>query len=60
MFAKYETENALRRSLFNQVQELKGNIRVYCRVRPFSSAETEEGAGGWTIRNNLPRDMEPL
>ena len=41
--AKYETENALRRSLFNQVQELKGNIRVYCRVRPFSSAETEEG-----------------
>ncbi|KAK9152324.1 hypothetical protein Syun_010633 [Stephania yunnanensis] len=23
------------RSLFNQVQDLKGSIRVYCRVRPF-------------------------
>lgn len=23
-----------RRELHNQVQELKGNIRVYCRVRP--------------------------
>ncbi|KAK1583401.1 hypothetical protein Q3G72_023425 [Acer saccharum] len=23
------------RKLYNQVQELKGNIRVYCRVRPF-------------------------
>lgn len=23
------------RKLYNQVQDLKGNIRVYCRVRPF-------------------------
>ncbi|XP_078447970.1 kinesin-like protein KIN-14C isoform X2 [Wolffia australiana] len=23
------------RKLFNEVQELKGNIRVYCRIRPF-------------------------
>lgn len=27
-------EETLRRSLFNQVQELKGNIRVMCRIRP--------------------------
>jgi kinesin family protein C1 len=27
-------EESLRRILFNQVQELKGNIRVMCRVRP--------------------------
>ncbi|KAL3425000.1 Kinesin-like protein klpA [Phlyctema vagabunda] len=27
-------EETLRRILFNQVQELKGNIRVMCRVRP--------------------------
>ncbi|KAI1001593.1 Kinesin-like protein [Podosphaera aphanis] len=33
-------EESLRRSLFNQVQELKGNIRVMCRVRPIlNSAE---------------------
>ena len=32
-------EETLRRKLHNQVQELKGNIRVFCRVRP--SLETE-------------------
>ncbi len=32
--AKLIHEETLRRILFNQVQELKGNIRVMCRVRP--------------------------
>ncbi|CAJ1969807.1 unnamed protein product [Sphenostylis stenocarpa] len=27
------------RKLYNQVQDLKGSIRVYCRVRPFLSAQ---------------------
>ncbi len=36
-------EETLRRILFNQVQELKGNIRVMCRVRP-TFEETEEVA----------------
>lgn len=35
-------EETLRRILFNQVQELKGNIRVMCRVRPVFN-EREEG-----------------
>ena len=43
--AKYEEEAALRRKLFNQVQELKGNIRVYCRVRPCLGAEASEEKG---------------
>ena len=30
-----------RRKLHNELQELKGNIRVYCRVRPLSSAEKQ-------------------
>ncbi|KUJ19370.1 kinesin-domain-containing protein [Mollisia scopiformis] len=34
-------EESLRRILFNQVQELKGNIRVMCRVRPVF--DTTEG-----------------
>ncbi|KAH8589285.1 P-loop containing nucleoside triphosphate hydrolase protein [Bisporella sp. PMI_857] len=35
-------EETLRRILFNQVQELKGNIRVMCRVRPiFGNVEGE-------------------
>lgn len=29
----------LRRKLHNQVQELKGNIRVFCRVRPLLSSD---------------------
>lgn len=28
--------------LNNELQELKGNIRVYCRIRPFLDSEPEE------------------
>lgn len=41
---KLRKEETLRRKLHNQVQELKGNIRVFCRVRPVNSDETEEAA----------------
>lgn len=37
--AKLIKEETLRRILFNQVQELKGNIRVMCRVRPTCASE---------------------
>ncbi|KAK3240976.1 hypothetical protein CYMTET_49229 [Cymbomonas tetramitiformis] len=33
-----------RRRLFNEVMRAKGNIRVFCRVRPLSDAETQAGA----------------
>eukprot|EP01043_Picozoa_sp_COSAG02_P011977 COSAG02_NODE_452_length_22047_cov_20.154502_2_plen_717_part_00 len=43
---KLDEESAKRRALFNQIQELKGNIRVYCRVRPcLSDQEKEMGMG---------------
>lgn len=38
---KLRQEETLRRKLFNQVQELKGNIRVMCRVRPAHESETD-------------------
>jgi kinesin family protein C1 len=41
---KLRKEEMLRRRLHNQVQELKGNIRVFCRVRPINGDETEEAA----------------
>ncbi|KAK5051497.1 hypothetical protein LTR84_003149 [Exophiala bonariae] len=41
---KLRKEEMLRRKLHNQVQELKGNIRVFCRVRPVNSVESEEAA----------------
>ena len=32
--ARYKKEESRRRTLYNQLMELKGNIRVYCRIRP--------------------------
>jgi len=36
---KYHRERALRREIHNQLQELHGNIRVFCRVRPIGSTD---------------------
>lgn len=35
-------EESLRRSLHNQLQELRGNIRVYCRIRPPLPSEEKD------------------
>ena len=37
---KLRIEETLRRKLHNQVQELKGNIRVFCRIRPPLSSDS--------------------
>ncbi|KAF7818172.1 kinesin-like protein KIN-14I isoform X1 [Senna tora] len=47
------------RKLYNQVQDLKGSIRVYCRVRPFLSGQsnhlsTVENIEDGTITINVP------
>lgn len=39
MTTKYRREMAERRRLHNQLQELRGNVRVMCRVRPRLSGE---------------------
>ncbi|KAH7094016.1 kinesin-domain-containing protein [Auriculariales sp. MPI-PUGE-AT-0066] len=39
---------AIRRKLHNQVQELKGNIRVYCRVRPPLREKREVVLSSWS------------
>lgn len=41
---KLRTEETLRRKLHNQVQELKGNIRVFCRVRPLLEGDSTGSA----------------
>ncbi|KAK9462615.1 P-loop containing nucleoside triphosphate hydrolase protein [Lipomyces oligophaga] len=38
---KLVKEETVRRMLHNQVQELKGNIRVFCRVRPARETESD-------------------
>ncbi|RLN38190.1 hypothetical protein BBO99_00005252 [Phytophthora kernoviae] len=40
----YKREMKERKRLFNLVQELKGNIRVLCRVRPISKSEIAQGS----------------
>lgn len=40
---KYMVECAERRRLYNELIELRGNIRVFCRCRPLSSDEISRG-----------------
>ncbi|GFZ01406.1 P-loop nucleoside triphosphate hydrolases superfamily protein with CH (Calponin Homology) domain-containing protein [Actinidia rufa] len=37
----YHTVLAENRKLYNEVQDLKGNIRVYCRIRPFLPGQNQ-------------------
>ncbi|KAJ4784156.1 Kinesin-like protein [Rhynchospora pubera] len=41
--SKYSEEMVRSRRLFNEVQESKGNIRVFCRCRPLNKDETSSG-----------------
>jgi len=43
LMARYRKELTERRRLHNLVQELRGNIRVYCRARPVLPFELEAG-----------------
>ncbi|RHY51412.1 hypothetical protein DYB38_003216 [Aphanomyces astaci] len=45
MAVKFKQCELVRRTLHNQVMELKGNIRVFCRVRPHLAAERSSSFG---------------
>ncbi|PBP27296.1 kinesin [Diplocarpon rosae] len=53
-------EETLRRILFNQVQELKGNIRVMCRVRPVFSNGADEGSAAKINYPDLDKESKEL
>lgn len=53
-------EESLRRILFNQVQELKGNIRVMCRVRPVFSNNADEGPVAKLTYPDLDKESKEL
>ncbi|XP_074295481.1 kinesin-like protein KIN-14E [Silene latifolia] len=38
----YKEEQSLRKKYFNMIQDMKGKIRVYCRIRPLSDKEMTE------------------
>lgn len=50
---KYRVECLKRKKLYNQLQELKGNLRVYCRLRPPTEVEEKEGASGTVMDKEL-------
>ncbi|GAB2282924.1 Kinesin-like protein KIN-14E, variant 2 [Dionaea muscipula] len=40
--ALYKEEQSLRKRYFNMIEDMKGKIRVYCRLRPLSDKEKAE------------------
>ena len=57
---KLRTEETLRRKLHNQVQELKGNIRVFCRVRPSLESDLEPARITYPDNDSDSREVEVL
>ncbi|RPB22291.1 kinesin-domain-containing protein [Terfezia boudieri ATCC MYA-4762] len=57
---KLRAEESLRRKLHNQVQELKGNIRVFCRVRPAHDHEIDKADIKFPDQEQDAREIEIL
>lgn len=57
---KLRTEETLRRKLHNQVQELKGNIRVFCRVRPTLDGDTTSAKINYPDDQTDSKEVEVL
>jgi kinesin family protein C1 len=50
---KLEAADAQRRKMHNQIQELRGNVRVFVRTRPYLPSDDEPPPAAWedaTIR----------
>ena len=39
---KLKKEIASRKQLHNQIEDMKGKVRVYCRIRPLLKSEVEK------------------
>lgn len=42
--SKYDDETLMRKRLHNIIEDMKGKIRVFCRVRPMSNSEVQIGS----------------
>lgn len=51
---EYKKEAVMRKKYFNQIEDLKGKIRVYCRVRPMLPFEKSRGQA---VAVSVPDDM---
>lgn len=50
----------VRKNLHNEIQELKGNIRVFCRVRPLLQNEKNESVSSQDSDNYILYKKDPL
>ena len=57
MLTKYRKEMALRKKLHNELVDMKGNIRVFARIRPLIKEDGDGPDTKITIAND-PRDNE--
>ncbi len=57
---KYKKEASARRKYFNMVQELKGNIRVFARVRPPIEEDKRKGASACITCPPVDMDNQSL
>ena len=62
---KFDYEQLIRKRLHNQIEDMKGKIRVFCRVRPMSQAEKDLGSlpvvtvvDQYTIRIRLNKEPQ--
>ncbi len=44
MRSKYDNETLIRKRLHNVIEDMKGKIRVFCRVRPMNEHECDIGS----------------
>ncbi|KAJ1957425.1 kinesin-like nuclear fusion protein [Dispira parvispora] len=57
--AKLREEETVRRRLHNTIQELKGNIRVFCRVRPLLHSDLGTDSDGKNMTGLIPHIRYP-
>eukprot|EP00041_Stephanoeca_diplocostata_P037188 m.1394034 g.1394034 ORF g.1394034 m.1394034 type:complete len:458 (+) comp24992_c0_seq82:539-1912(+) len=57
MLTKYRKEMALRKKLHNELVDLKGNIRVFCRLRPKISEDGDGPQSEFAITQNRADDQ---
>jgi hypothetical protein len=50
----YRDEQVTRKRYFNQMEDMKGKIRVFCRIRPILQFETDKGQ---QFALNLPDEL---
>lgn len=65
--ASYKEEQALRKKYYNQIEDMKGKIRVFARCRPMSNSETERGCEScvnfvdeYSLELETPRGLKPF